>query len=94
MASKKTGFTVEQHERLGNELQKMRDVFPEIIVDLSKAYPQKTKVVDLAYRALEAIERLRSKMDDLICRECPEYETLNILDIYYRKGREEREQRN
>jgi hypothetical protein len=90
MPSLKPGFTLEQHEQLGIELQKMRDIFPKQIVKLSKAYPQRTGVVDLAYRALEAIEMPRTKMDDLVCQEHPESESKNVLNIYYRKGREER----
>jgi len=80
---KKTGLTLEQHEKLGIELQAMRDKLINISVELSKAYPQ--KISNVSSRASKTIDILRSELDDKVCQENPSLE--EAIKIYYRSNR-------
>jgi hypothetical protein len=67
MCPKKPGYNLEQHEKLGLELQTMRDRLVKIEVELSHAYPFKT--AGLAKNAWKAIDTLRCSLDDKVCAE-------------------------
>lgn len=83
MSPKKPGMTFSEHDKLGLELQTMRDRLIKISGQLSHAYPLKIST-DIS-KALHAIDRLRSNLDNVVCIENP---TLNdALKTYYRAGR-------
>ena len=90
MPRKKPGYSFEQHDNLGKDLQSMRDKLLSISVDLSKAYPVKAKVSNLASRASYAIDTLRNELDSLIFREHTGKVKSDILKkTYYRAGRDD-----
>ena len=82
--SKKPGLPLEQHEKLGLELQVMRDRLVSITVELSKAYPH--KISDIASKAYQVIDSLRNVLDDKVCGENPNFK--NATKVYYRANRQ------
>jgi hypothetical protein len=79
---KKPGYTLEQHEQLGIELQSMRDRLVKIQVELSYAYP--IKLANKVNPACKAVDVLRCALDDQISREHPGNK--DVLRVYYRAG--------
>lgn len=82
---KKPGLTLEQHDKLGLELQIMRDKLINISVELSKAYP--LKISDISSKAGETIDVLRSALDDKVCQENPGIK--DATKFYYRSNRDD-----
>jgi len=62
--SKKPGYTLEQHEKLGLELQIMRDRLNQVAGELSEAYP--VKISNIAIRARDGVDDLRKTLDKQI----------------------------
>ena len=87
MSNKKPGYSLEQHDKLALELQTMRDRLTNIVVELSAAYP--LSVYKYATKALEAVDTLRSTMDDEVCREQSHNKEVKATYIYYRAGRKD-----
>jgi hypothetical protein len=83
---KKPGFSLRQHDQLGEELQLMRDKLIDIYVGVSKAYGKGT--ADLALRARKAIDKLRYKMDDKVCGEQWGNQNIEATKIYFRDNRD------
>ncbi|QOX78763.1 hypothetical protein FY034_07405 [Trichlorobacter lovleyi] len=81
--AKKPGYTIEQHEQLGIELQAMRDRLVKIQVELSHAYP--IKLASKVDPACKAVDALRCALDDQICKEHPGNK--DMLRVYYRANR-------
>lgn len=81
--AKKPGFTIEHHEDLGLELQTMRDRLSKISVELKEAYP--SKIHDLAQKAVNTIDTLRSVLDDKVCEE--NKSSKNLPETYFRASR-------
>jgi hypothetical protein len=80
----KPGYTLEQHERLGKELQAIRDRLVTIQVELSHAYP--IKLAGLVGIASDAVDKLRLVLDEQVCRE--HQGSSESLKIYLRKPHE------
>lgn len=83
MSPKKAGYTLEKHEKLGLELQTMRDRLVKIQVELSHAYP--LKLSGMASKAWDAIDRLRCELDNKVCMENPTFK--EATRVYYRANR-------
>ena len=83
-AMAKKRLTRAQHAKLGIELAKMRDRLVAMSVELSHAYPQ--PIADAAVRAQTAVDRLRSKLDDIVFREYPDGTTKDNAGVYYPRG--------
>ena len=79
------GFTADQHDKLGRELQVMRDKMTTIIDELGKVYQRET--MEVASRVLAALDNLRFHMDNQICREHPCTPDLEPTQVYYRPNR-------
>jgi hypothetical protein len=77
----KPGMSRDEHTALGEELAAMRDRLVKISVKLSRAYPQ--TVAKLADRATTDLDRLRSKLDDIVFREYPTLSTKGNAGVYY-----------
>ena len=78
--SKKPGFTLQEHKKLGPELLAMRDRLGEITVLVSRAYP--FKLSDPLHKAINIIDKLRSDLDSKVAEENIGNE--DALNIYYR----------
>lgn len=88
MPAKKPRYTPEQHDRLGLELQTMRDRLSEIEVELSHHYPK--DVYSLVGRALNAIDAIRVKMDSEVFEEMKHIDnTSEKMGYYYRATRKD-----
>jgi hypothetical protein len=80
MSKRKLGYSLEKHNKLGVALQAMREQLLKIADDLGKAYPKTTS--HLAVRSAERIDKLRSELDDIVCREDPERK--DAIRVYFR----------
>jgi hypothetical protein len=80
--TKKTGFTREAHFELGLKLARMEATLHDTILSASHVYTAAGPELRALERASRAIERLRSVMDDAICREQP-LTDLAVIDAYY-----------
>jgi hypothetical protein len=78
---KKPGLTLDEHTELGAELAAMRERLGKITVQLSHAYPN--PVAGLAVRAQADLDRLRSKLDEMVFREHPGLSTKSNSKVYY-----------
>lgn len=83
---KKPGLSRDEHTALGEELAAIYDRLGKITVKLSHAYPN--TIAALAGRAQDDVDRLRSKLDDMVFNEYPGLSTKGNASIYYpkRKG--------
>ena len=77
--AKKPGLSIEEHRQLGQELFQMRESLVKLTETLSKAYPQ--PLSSLADNAWQAVDAIRSKLEDQVCRENPEDNA--ALSMYY-----------
>jgi hypothetical protein len=62
----------------------MRERLGAIGVELSSAFPQ--PVAEIALRAQTAVDRLRSKLDDIVLHEYPDHTTKGNASVYYPRG--------
>ena len=85
MGRRKPGLTIEQHNKVGEELQEMRDRLVKISVLLGTVYPIKT-LKGMPQNALEAVDLLRSRLDDCVFQEHPERSSTDNAKVYYRSG--------
>ncbi len=77
----KRGFSLEGHRELSVELGSIRDALASLSVMITNAYPQKScKNLDKTIRSLD-LER--SNLEDKICKEHPELEDGDLLNIYF-----------
>lgn len=83
LMTKKTGFTIEQHEKLGPELQAMCARLGKIAVEVYKAYPE--DIGAIAQNACDATQALRNILDNKVCAENRDLE--DPISIYYCPGR-------
>ena len=78
--AKKPGYTLDQHDKLGLELQNMRDRLGEITAELSAAYP--FKISDQAKKAKLHLDALRGELQTIVCQENP---SIDAFKLYNRK---------
>ena len=67
----KPRFSFEKHQEVGKELKKIRDYLVWLSVEVGTAYPKTERVSRQAFRAHEAVDKLRSLLDDCFCEEYP-----------------------
>ena len=67
--TKKNRLTLERHQQLGTELYAMHERFCNLEVELGNVYPFSNKGYIRAGKALQAIDQLRSAMDDNLFRD-------------------------
>ena len=78
---KKTPLSMEDHAAQGRELKFIRDWLAVLTVTLNRAYP--LKVVNLAGRAADAVDKLRSTLDDQVGRDLPDADRQTLNRLYY-----------
>jgi hypothetical protein len=86
MPRKYDGLTAAEHDNLGSQIQDMRDAMVKIEVLISTRYGKGKKVTALAYRAHDAVEKLRCELDNIVCSE-----GRGDIDTYYRAGKRRRQ---
>ena len=82
--SKKIPFTFEEHDALGAELQAMKDRLMKIAINIGNRYPVRSREAIGAEKALQAINDLRSTMDDRVGIDCPGLDDKSLNKVYYR----------
>lgn len=83
----KPRYTLEQHQETGQVLKAMGRWAARLCVDLSHHYPN-TQVEKPSHRVLDAIEKLKCRLDDLVCQEHPDKPNSVVLSCYYGGGQE------
>ncbi|MCC6774563.1 MAG: hypothetical protein IT360_25530 [Gemmatimonadaceae bacterium] len=83
MPTKKSGLSRDEHVQLGEVLARMRDEMVTISARLGNAYP--VAVGNLASRVQVDLDKLRSKLDDIVFREYPNLQTKGNISVYYPK---------
>jgi len=86
MGLKKPGLTLEEHDKLGAELQVMRDRLVDISVSLGKAYPN-AKLKGVPGKAWKVVDDLRSLLDGFVFQEYRDRDTQELSQVYYRATR-------
>ncbi|EMS79176.1 hypothetical protein [Desulfotignum phosphitoxidans] len=92
MAKRKPGFTLEQHDQLGLELQTMYDRLGKIDVEISKHYRlsgKESKPLELTKKAQQAIWNLRDKMGNVARKEFIHSPEIDVKRLYDRAGRDD-----
>jgi len=69
MSPKKQGYSLDQHDKLGLELQTMRDRLGEIVEELGAAYS--FKLSDRVKKAKLHLDGLRIELGSIACQENP-----------------------
>ncbi len=77
MPDQKEGFTLERHEQIGTDLQKMHVRLVQIENELREAYPP--DVSEMAKRSWLAILELRNALDKIVCQEYPDEKKAGTL---------------
>lgn len=90
MSNRKPGLLRDQHTELGVELRAMRDRLSAIAVQLDHAYPG--AIAEMALRAQSDVDRLRSKLDDIVCREYSGLSAKGNISVYYSGGARDAEE--
>ncbi len=67
----KPRFSLEKHQEVGKELQVNRNYLSGLSVEICNAYPKRSKECRRATKALNAIDELRSSLDNCFCKEYP-----------------------
>jgi hypothetical protein len=75
--------TVAQHKALGAELKATRLRLQTIAIELSKHYPNDSRVVRRAFGAQDAVDQLRCVLDDVVCQENPTASDADTIGCYY-----------
>lgn len=86
MEPKKTGFTLEQHEQFGIEIQTMHNRLQEISTDLSKHYRftgNEGKPHKYVNQIIEIFRNLRSELERFACNDLGKNAVPDIKKIYY-----------
>jgi|GEM_PF-2569532 len=87
MGKKKPGFTLEQHDQLGLELQTIYDRMNVILTDLGACYPRSGKngkAYQRLARIIDYINDIRSEMDKFAFNEFGHIQDLDTMKLYYR----------
>ena len=67
----KPRFSFEKHKDVGSRLRAMRSELLELSVEIRNAYPEKSEVHRLSHKPVEAIDELRSGLDNQLFEDCP-----------------------
>ena len=76
----KPRFSFEKHQEVGMELKVIRNYLSTLSVEICNAYPLQEKVSRRARRACDAIEELRSSLENCLCKK---YSQEDCRDVYY-----------
>jgi hypothetical protein len=93
MPQKKKGFTLDQHEQLGLELQTMHDRFVKIKTEIDNHYATKGSTKEnapkLAARIYNDLINLRGALDKQVGNEQSNNKNINSVEIYFRATRDD-----
>ena len=87
MSGRASLFSLEQHQITGQQIFNSRVFFGELYVDLAKSYGKSATPVRLTEVIIDAIDRLRDSLNEVVCTENPEREERELNRCYYSTGR-------
>ncbi len=79
--TEKKCFTLEEHKEIGAKLKLYKKELVHLSVKIAETYPQDT--LDITDMAIENIDKLRSNLDEQVCKEYPDLENAIFWKIYY-----------
>ena len=77
----KQPFSIEKHISVGIDICQIRKQLIRLHIEIGRSYPN--EIANLALQASEAVERLRHKLDDLVCKEHPDKSDREVTQVYY-----------
>lgn len=83
MPKEKTGFSIEQHKKYGEMIQRSVRDLTTISTQIDTNYGRSTDISREAHKVVKAIHKLKSDMDDLLCKENPDKDHSEISHCYY-----------
>ena len=87
MGKRKPGYTLEQHEQLGLELQTMRDRLNSIFVDLQNHYGRTDKIASMVESTCHQLDKLRDDLKDRLLKEQTDKKEADLGQVYFRSSR-------
>jgi len=72
MSGRTSSFSLEQHQIAGQQIFNARVFFGELYIDLAKSYGKTATPVRLAEDIIDAIDRLRDSLNEVVCTENPD----------------------
>lgn len=86
MSGRTSSFSLEQHQIAGQQIFNARVFFGELYIDLAKSYGKTATPVRLAEDIIDAIDRLRDSLNEVVCTENPDREERELNRCYYSIG--------
>lgn len=83
----KNQLSFDQHRQLGGELAQARIILLRTLETISTGMGTSSKACRKAYRAVKAVDDLKSELDEVVCRGFPERTVKEKTGCYY--GRED-----
>ena len=80
---KKHMMTLDDHRKMGKELQDVRNMLVEIGVELDQRYGKSKGLGSKVARITKLMDELRSKLEDKLFEEYPDLETEDGCKYYY-----------
>lgn len=87
---KKPKLKIEQHLKIARSFCPARDFISKLVCELSRAYPNNSRVVKSALKASAAIEKLKFELDECVCKENRDLSD-DVCRIYYGDDNEYRQ---
>ncbi len=81
MIMKKNKFSLEEHREMGARLRAIRNELMELSLQIDNGYPQ--DISDKIYVAVKRIDKVRSYLDDQVCKDYAYLDDKDLLSIYY-----------
>jgi hypothetical protein len=80
---KKHMMTLDEHRKMGKELQDVRNMLVEKSVELNRIYGKSKGLGSKVARITKLMDELRSELDDKLFNEYPDLETKEGCNYYY-----------
>ena len=80
---KKHMMTLDEHRKMGKELQDVRNMLVEIGVELDQRYGKSKGLGSKVARITKLMDEVRSELDDILFDEYPNLETKDGCKYYY-----------
>lgn len=83
--ARRPGLTLDGHRQVGSALKGSRDGLVRLVVELAGAYGKSGRVVALARKAADAVDKLRCELDGIVARETTraEWDAGDLGRVYY-----------
>ena len=86
MSGRTSRFSLEQHQITGQQIFNARVFFGELYIDLAKSYGKTSPPVRLAEDIINAMDRLRDSLNEVVCTENPDRKERELNRCYYSIG--------